>query len=264
MDDAFPPGDLAGLSPETRARLNGPLSPARNVTMLALIGAPRATWTTTCQPVTNPRIAGLIDTEADVGPFHVSGLGVAVAALRQIMATIRDTLPEVHGRLGSAGMLCCRLVRGSATAISNHAWGTAIDLTVDGATDPRGDPGAQAALLAVHPVFNRFGFYWGAAFRAGDATHFEASEQLVRRWAREGRFGAVAAGAPTGLTIGDRGVEVERLQTALNSVLRGDAVSVDGVFGKDTRAGVAEFQRRGGLPPDGIATARTRCALGLP
>jgi D-alanyl-D-alanine dipeptidase len=51
------------------------------------------------------------------------------------MADIAKEQPAVYAGLGSAGMLCCRLVRGSTTAISNHSWGTAIDLTLNGVLD---------------------------------------------------------------------------------------------------------------------------------
>jgi peptidoglycan hydrolase-like protein with peptidoglycan-binding domain len=40
-------------------------------------------------------------------------------------------------------------------------------------------------------------------------------------------------------------------------------ITVDGIFGRDTRASVIEFQRRAGLVPDGIAGRRTLKALGL-
>ena len=81
--------------------------------------------------------------------------------------------------LGTAGMLCCRLVRGSATAISNHSWGTAIDLTLDGVLDVYGDDKVQYGLTLIAPIFNRHGWYWGAAFRTEDGMHFEGSKALV-------------------------------------------------------------------------------------
>lgn len=251
------------LAHEDRWTLNGPLHAARNATMLALIGNPRPTYGTDCAPVVDPLIRSLIVTE-DVGPFSATGLAPAVAVLRTILADIQSEHPAIHATLGSAGMLCCRLVRGSATAISNHAWGTAIDLTLAGVLDARGDGRAQAGLMAIHPIFNRHGFFWGAAFRIEDAMHFEASEELIVRWSQDGLFGARPALRKPGLTIGDRGPQVESLQAALNRHLPpNDLLLVDGVFGKDTRAAVVGFQRSQGLPPDGIATFRTLRALGL-
>ena len=46
----------------------------------------------------------------------------------------------------------------------------------------------QRGLLDIYPVFLRHGFFWGAAFGREDAMHFEASDQLVRKWAAEGKF----------------------------------------------------------------------------
>lgn len=251
------------LSHEDRRTLNGGLHAARNATMLARIGNPRPSYGTDCAPVEDPLIRSLIVTE-DVGPFRATGLAPAVAGLRAILSDIQREFPDIQAALGSAGMLCCRLVRGSATAISNHSWGTAIDLTIDGVLDVRGDGRAQAGLVAIHPIFNRHGFFWGAAFRIEDAMHFEASEELIERWSKEGVFGAQRALRKPGLTIGDRGPQVESLQAALNRHLPpDDLLLVDGVFGKDTRAALAGFQRMHGLPPDGIATARTLDALGL-
>jgi D-alanyl-D-alanine dipeptidase len=50
-------------------------------------------------------------------------------------------------------MLCARFVRGSTTTISNHSWGTAIDLTLDGVLDRRGDGRVQVGLTRIAPIF---------------------------------------------------------------------------------------------------------------
>ena len=80
--------------------------------MLALLGNPRDCYDTTCQPVADPALCKLIVTSS-VGPFRVTGLAPAVADLRTVLADIRCEEPAVHTALGSAGMLCARLVRGS-------------------------------------------------------------------------------------------------------------------------------------------------------
>jgi hypothetical protein len=75
---------------------------------------------------------------------------------------------------------------------SNHSWGTAIDITINGALDPRGNGTTQLGLLRLHPYFKAEKFYWGAGFSGGfeDSMHFEASEELIREWQREGRLEA--------------------------------------------------------------------------
>lgn len=93
------------------------------------------------------------------------------------------TVPRlVYRILGTAGMHCARNVRGSTTNVSNHSWGTAIDLTLDRQLDARGNDTVQLGLYLIAPVFNNNGWYWGAGFRTEDGHHFEASSTLIQRW----------------------------------------------------------------------------------
>lgn len=245
-----------------RRTLNGDLRGARNATMLSLIGNPRGSYDQDCRHPTNARIAALMET-ADFGPFRATGLKPAVAVLKKIMADIKSEKPEIHAVMSTAGMLCCRLVRGSKTSISNHSWGTAIDIKLEGKLDRRGDGLTQRGLAEIFQIFNRHGFFWGAAFTTEDCMHFEASDQLIHQWSDEGLFGDTPKVGDLGLlTIGDRGPDVEELQSKLNLALAID-VDQDGIFGKDTRAAVMEFQRRNGLVVDGVVGKNTAKALGM-
>ncbi|MEM7216628.1 MAG: peptidoglycan-binding protein [Pseudomonadota bacterium] len=245
-----------------RRTINGNLRGSRNSTMLGLIGNPRGTYDQECRHPTNPQIAALMVT-VDFGPFRATGLRPAVNTLQNIMAEIRSSHRDVHDALSTAGMLCCRLVRGSLTAISNHSWGTAIDLKLEGKLDRRGDGRTQKGLLEIHRIFNRHGFFWGAAFGTEDSMHFEASDQLIRKWADDGEFGELPGALDDGLlNFGDRGPEVEELQQVLNLQLALD-IDVDGIFGKDTQNAVKEFQRRNGLSIDGVVGLDTAGALGI-
>lgn len=60
--------------------------------------------------------------------------------------------------------------------------------------------------------------------------------------------------------LGSRGENVRALQEALNKqgLYQG---SVDGIFGRGTRAAVIAFQRKHGLHADGIVGSRTQAAL---
>jgi hypothetical protein len=243
--------------------LNPRVSSAKQTTMLSALGNPRGDYDDTCREVTHPGMRALIATR-DVGPFRARGLVPALDALTAIFAEIKREDGEAFAALGTAGMLCARFVRGSTSALSNHSWGTAIDLTLDGHLDQRGDARVQVGLARIAPIFNRHGWFWGAGFRIEDAMHFEASDELIRKWHADGKFGAPApAMLPESvLTLGDRGPEVVALQERLNKV-DGAGLSTDGVFGIGTRAAVIAFQARRGLRPDGVVGPKTKEVLAL-
>ncbi|MBK4215371.1 peptidoglycan-binding protein [Paracoccus caeni] len=239
-----------------RRRINGDLIGARNVTMLTLIGNPRGNYDQECRSPTNRAILAQT-VSRDVGPFSVTGLKPAVETLERILAQVKREERAVYDVLGHVGMMCCRYVRGSRSAISNHSWGTAIDLTLEGRLDSRGDNRTQEGLLKLRPIFNEHGFFWGAAFTTEDSMHFEASDQLIRRWADDGLLNGTPSGTVGLIDFGDRGSAVEDLQKKLNLLLGLD-LDVDGIFGPATRAAVMEFQRSNGLVVDGIVGPKTR------
>jgi hypothetical protein len=242
--------------------INIGVSSAKQSTMLALLGNPRNDYDQVCREVTNATLRAKI-VLASVGPFRVQGLRPAVASLKEILSEIAVTQADVHAEMGSAGMLCARLVRGTTSgAISNHSWGTAVDLTLHGILDTRGDDLVQEGLTRIAPVFNRHGWFWGAGFRTEDAMHFEAGDDLIRTWQTAGELGAGPPTPPEALlTIGDRGPDVLALQRRLNAL--GADLTEDGEFGKGTHAAVMAFQGSNGLRPDGVVGATTRAALGL-
>ncbi len=165
--------------------INIGLSAVDNSTMLRLFGQPMAGgYSSQCQPVTNPRLKRNMVLDS-VGPFRVTGLKPAVESLKGVMADIGREQPAAYAALGTAGMLCCRLVRGSETAISNHSWGTAIDLTLNGVLDVYGNNMVQVGLTLIAPIFNRHGWFWGAAFRIEDGMHFEGGRALLDQWAQQ-------------------------------------------------------------------------------
>ena len=70
---------------------------------------------------------------------------------------------------------------------------------------------------------------------------------------------------PRVLTVGDRGIGVRDLQYYLSFISYFDeslpAVTVDGVFGEETRQAVEAFQRSEGLSPDGVVGRETWNAI---
>jgi hypothetical protein len=234
--------------------INEGLHAARQATMLQLFGSPRHAYNNDCQPVTLPALKAHIVTR-NVGPFRVTAYDRAADSLAAVMTEIKAARPDIHDALGSAGMLCARFVRGSSVSISNHSWGTAVDVTLDGNLDRRGDGLCQRGLAEMALIFNRHGWFWGAAFGTEDAMHFEVADETIRGW--------FAAAAPVALvlSIGDRGPEVRAVQQKLDSL--GFTLGVDGVFGRGTMAQVMAFQRSQGLNVDGVVGQGTLRALGL-
>ncbi len=240
--------------------INQGLSSPPNRLMLELLGSPRNSYDQTCRPPTNRPIKNMIR-HKDVGPFKVPGLEPALDSLTEVMNDIRIEHPDVYAALGHMGMLCCRNVRGSTSSISNHSFGTAIDLTIEGELDPYGDGTVQLGLIKIYPIFNRHGWYWGAAFRKEDGMHFEVSRELMLQWNAQGRLGEVKSPSVAALNLsrGARGVEVRQLQEAL--VALGIDLDPDGIFGAATEAAVIMFQQRHGLTVDGIAGPKVFAVL---
>lgn len=148
-------------------------------------GAPAGTIGTQCAPVTNAKLVRKLVTR-NVGPFRVTGHVKAVESLELIFRQVKAQDPVLYASLGTAGMLCARLVRGSQVAWSNHSFGCAIDITINGQLDRRGDDRVQQGLLDLYPFFYRNGWYWGAEYRTEDGMHFEVSNELFTKWLEEG------------------------------------------------------------------------------
>ena len=171
-----------------KSQYNVGLSSAGNSRMLELLGNPRDSYTGECQPLTNQTLSRKISSQ-QVGKVAIEGLTVAIESLKSIFARVSAEVPELIAHVGTAGMLCCRRVKlptGLGKNLSNHSWGTAIDLKFDGQLDPRDDGQAQRGLLILSTYFNAAGWYWGAAFPTEDSMHFEASAQLLTRWRKDG------------------------------------------------------------------------------
>lgn len=171
-----------------KARFNKGITQPRNATMLAILGQPRDSYGTSCQPVTSPRLKALLQTR-QVGPITVTMLNPALDSLGRVLDRLKQSDPDIHAKLGTAGALCARLIRGSASSISNHSWGTAIDLTLEGQLDPFADGGTQFGLLILAEYFNEEGWFWGAAYNSReDSMHFEVGEETLRKWQAEGKL----------------------------------------------------------------------------
>lgn len=167
--------------------INTLCSPARVSTMLKVFGQPEGKLTTVCggKDRVSAKLRPMIVTK-DVGPFKLTGYDKFLAVLADVFYEFKQKHPEQYKDLSTAGCLCVRLVRGSNHQPSNHCWGTAIDLGFNKVVDNRGDGLCYAGLLDLYAIAKRYGLYWGAGFGREDAMHFEASDELIRKWGGEG------------------------------------------------------------------------------
>lgn len=170
-----------------KTRFNKGITKPKNRVMMEVLGPPRDSYSTECQPVTSPRLKALMETR-QIGPITVTMLRPALDSLQRIMDRLRETDPDIHAKIGTAGAICARFIRGSNTAVSNHSWGTAIDLTLEGQLDPFADGGTQFGLLILAEYFNDEGWFWGATYGREDSMHFEVGEETLRAWAAAGKL----------------------------------------------------------------------------
>lgn len=150
----------------------------------SLLGNPRDTYTGVCQNPTNVEFKKRVRTQS-VGPFKATGLKAALTSLTQVMADVKNEIPELQNQLGSAGMLCCRFRKIGGQVVpppSSHSWGTAIDLTIGGKLDSQGDNRTFRGLAILAKFFNAHGWTWGVTFPTEDAMHFEVSRERLLLW----------------------------------------------------------------------------------
>lgn len=159
--------------------------------MISILGRPKMPLTHQDQPDRVSDVVRKMLVTSDVGPFHATGIAPAIASLRAIFSAVQIDHPDLIAVLGTAGMLDVRYRNPTSGTISwhisNHSWGTAIDLTLDGGPAP-GNTGQMVPLgiALLVSYFNKEGWYSGISFH--DDMHFEVCEEAILDWQRQGRF----------------------------------------------------------------------------
>ena len=184
--------DLVPLSSITP--FNVGLSSATEETMISLLGRPKLPLTIQDQPDHASDTVKRLETTAKVSSnIRVNGIKPAVKSLRDVLAKVGDANPQLLAALSSAGMLVVRLRKPTSgqpsNKISNHAWGTAIDFSID-KKGPVGDTGQKVprGIALLVPFFNAAGWFSGIAFH--DDMHFEVADETIRKWAADGSLNA--------------------------------------------------------------------------
>lgn len=185
-----PPQETEGLTEPmqlAKKRFNDGIIRPKPGVLREILGEPRTTYSTACQPVTNPKLVKTLATR-NFGNFRLTMIRPALDSLGQVLARLKKEEPDIYAAIGTAGALCARYVRGSAKSVSSHAWGAAVDLTLKRNLDRMGDGSTQFGLVVLAEFFNDAGWYWGAGYSREDSMHFEVGEALLRKWAAEGKL----------------------------------------------------------------------------
>lgn len=170
-----------------RRTLNQGMTVATPNFLEELLGRPRQTLSDDCEPMTNETLREMLVLE-EVGPIRVRMLKPAVESLHRVFQEVRRTDPDLYDRIGTAGSLCVRRIRGTTDRLSSHSFGTAVDLTIDGRLDDFGSGMTQLGLTILADFFAAEGWIWGAAFGREDSMHFEVSRETLLQWREEGRI----------------------------------------------------------------------------
>ena len=170
-----------------RRNLNKGLTVPTSSWLVGTFGPPADNLGDSCAEMTNPRLASLLQ-DQQVGPVRVRMLKPAIESLGIIFDKIKLADPDLFARINTAGSLCVRLVRGSATSVSSHSFGLSLDLNINGILDTLGDGRTQLGLTILSDFFNADGWVWGAAYGREDSMHFEVSKETIEKWVVEGKI----------------------------------------------------------------------------
>jgi D-alanyl-D-alanine carboxypeptidase len=176
--------------------INKDLTAANEQTMISTLGSPLMPLTTADQPNrASPLVTQLRQTVRISQHVTVTAIRPSIESLKKILAKAfqqeKDNGHDLDSVLSTDGMLVVRLRRPtsgiSSTKISNHAWGTAIDMKIIGHSSPGNTGHSIPRFIAVLlPFFNEEGWFSGIAFH--DSMHFEVAEGTIRQWLNDGRF----------------------------------------------------------------------------
>jgi Ca2+-binding RTX toxin-like protein len=227
-----------------------PLKSPSNAFMKELLGTPSGLIDKTPRgkSLASHHVQELIPSNSAVGlDRKVSGISPIVDSLKEVFAEASSLmlpipeLPALMQNISDEGMLAVRLqnnpLKPNSKAISNHSWGTAIDLKVDGILDHADDGMTHRALAKLIPIFNKHGWVSGAAFGREDSMHFEASTWLLNKLfpTKKGTAAAnnLSGSAKDDLLIGKGGNDELRGAGGIDT-LKGDAGNDRLIGGADT------------------------------
>lgn len=198
--------------------------------------------------------------------------GDVSVVLLEVLRLYHTTVEPLHRE--DTGGYAERVIRGGVS-LSNHASGTAVDtrwnkhpLGARGTFNTKQRKAINAILAKMDGVVR-----WGGNYKSrADEMHWEivGTPAQVKQVADELRRPKpvvlpkkqMATATRDTLKRGDSNSDVKSLQRDMNRVFPAySKLSVDGSFGPATERVVREFQRRAGLPDDGVVGPNTKRKL---
>jgi D-alanyl-D-alanine carboxypeptidase-like protein len=196
--------------------LNKGLTSAAESTMIAMMGAPREPFTTSCQNERiSPQIKPLLETRRMTPQFRLTGIKPALDSVEALLAKVKVTNPELFDQLDTKGMICVRHKKPTDGSVShqasNHSWGTAVDFKLIGGQAPGNTgPNVPRWVAILVPFFNAAGWVSGVGFHARDAMHFEVADETIRKWKADGLLGTTPPAGPAVVAMADTGGNAPR------------------------------------------------------
>lgn len=122
-----------------------------------------------------PQLVGVLGAPKDgVIQFHRLGEKAIRGAFNEIQ---EKGLSEKI--ISFAGSFYPRMIRGSKTTLSNHSFGTGLDINApeNWLGQQPAKMGKKGCLLELVPIFNKWGFFWGGHYNHRlDGMHFELAK----------------------------------------------------------------------------------------
>jgi hypothetical protein len=172
--------------------INVGLSPAKEATMISILGSPSVPLTTACQNgKASTKVKHLQETRQITAVFKLTGIKPALDSVQAVLAKVFAANPGLDAVLSTEGMLCVRRrkpTNGSVShKLSNHSWGTAVDFKIVGFEAPGNTKQNVPKFIALMiKDFNHAGWLSGIAFN--DSMHFEIADETIKEMSAAGKF----------------------------------------------------------------------------
>lgn len=166
----------------TRASFRQDMTPARESTMLRILGKP-GPLTEDCSLPTGDIVKKHQVTRYITPTLHLTGFDLFLDIVEEVIKELTVDHPNLVPLISSAGCECCREVRGYDGHWSNHSWGTACDFKIGGVLAPLNAMMIPYGIVILAQYFAKHDVLNGGGYNGRtDPMHEEASDGLIISW----------------------------------------------------------------------------------